>query len=254
MREHGLLNRVLLIYEEAVRRLIGQRELPPEVLADSAGIVRTFIENYHEKNEENYLFPRFEKAGKLVDLVKVLRSQHQAGRRLTESIQQLSTLTAFKNAGDRSTLATTIHKFVRMYRPHEAREDTVLFPALRSIVSAHEFGALGEQFEDKEHELFGAEGFEKMVDKVAGLEKRLGIYDLAQFTPSDHSRQKLALSLPKGANPVPRQRISEERWSAFLAYFATHKVDRAPMAMGPRTPASNSGANFQARLKSPPCR
>jgi hemerythrin-like domain-containing protein len=185
MREHGVLNRVLLIYEEAARRLIGQRELPPEVLADSAGIIRTFIENYHEKNEENYLFPRFEKAGKLVDLVKVLRMQHQAGRRLTESIQQLSTLAAFKNAGDRSTLTTTIHKFIRMYRPHEAREDTVLFPALRSIVSAREFGALGDEFEDKEHELFGADGFEKMVDKVAGLEKKLGIYNLAQFAPSE---------------------------------------------------------------------
>ena len=185
MREHGVLSRVLLIYEEAVRRLIGQRELPPEVLADSAGIIRTFIENYHEKNEENYVFPRFEKAGKLIDLVKVLRIQHEAGRRLTESIQQLSTLAAFKNAGDRSTLTTTIHKFIRMYRPHKAREDTVLFPALRSIVSAHEFGALGEEFEDKEHELFGAGGFEKMVDRVAGLEKKLGIRNLAQFTPSE---------------------------------------------------------------------
>jgi hypothetical protein len=35
----------------------------------------------------------------------------------------------------------------------------------------------------KENELFGQDGFEKMVDRVAGLEKQLGIYDLAQFTP-----------------------------------------------------------------------
>jgi hypothetical protein len=39
------------------------------------------------------------------------------------------------------------------------------------------------QFEPKENQLFGGEGFEKNVDKVAALEKRLGIYDLAQFTP-----------------------------------------------------------------------
>jgi hypothetical protein len=59
----------------------------------------------------------------------------------------------------------------------------VLFPALHQIVSAHEFDALGDDFEKKEHELFGNEGFEGMVVKVAGLEKELGIYDLAQFTP-----------------------------------------------------------------------
>ena len=59
----------------------------------------------------------------------------------------------------------------------------VLFPAFHGIVSAHEFDSLGEDFEKKEDELFGDDGFEKMVDKVAGIEKQLGIYDLAQFTP-----------------------------------------------------------------------
>ena len=38
-------------------------------------------------------------------------------------------------------------------------------------------------FEKKEHQLFGEDGFEKMVDRVASIEKTLGIYDLAQFTP-----------------------------------------------------------------------
>jgi hypothetical protein len=32
-------------------------------------------------------------------------------------------------------------------------------------------------------ELFGDDGFEQMVDRVAGIEKQLGIYDLAKFTP-----------------------------------------------------------------------
>jgi hypothetical protein len=71
-----------------------------------------------------------------------------------------------------------------MYRPHEAREDTVLFPAFRRIVPPKEFDALGEQFEDKEHELFGKEGFEGIVQQVSVLERQLGTYDLDQFTPT----------------------------------------------------------------------
>jgi len=70
-----------------------------------------------------------------------------------------------------------------MYRPHEAREDTVLFPAFRKMVSQHEYDSLGEEFENNEHKLFGEEGFEMMVGKVADIEKKLGIYELAQFTP-----------------------------------------------------------------------
>jgi hypothetical protein len=70
-----------------------------------------------------------------------------------------------------------------MYRPHEAWEDTVLFPALHDIVSPPEYDSLGEELEKKEHELFGEEGFEGMVGQVASLEEALGIYALSQFTP-----------------------------------------------------------------------
>lgn len=42
-----------------------------------------------------------------------------------------------------------------MIRPNEAREDTILFPALKGIVSDHEYDLMGEDFEKKEQQLFG---------------------------------------------------------------------------------------------------
>lgn len=182
MREHGVPKRVLLVYRECLRRMGAREEVPPEALANGAGIIRQFIEDYHEKLEE-YLFPRFRKAGKQVELVDVLAQQHQAGRRLTDVTLRLATAQALRDDGERAQLAEGLEKFIRMYEPHEAREDTVLFPALHKIVSPHEHDALGEEFEKKEHQLFGEDGFERMVDRVAGIERQLGIYDLAQFTP-----------------------------------------------------------------------
>ena len=183
MREHGVLKRVLLIYGEALRRLDAKQDFPPKALADAAGIIRSFVEDYHEKLEEDFLFPRFEKANQLVDLVKVLREQHQAGRRVTDITMRFASLQSLRNESERAQLLNSMRQFIRMYNPHEAREDTVLFPAFRKIVSPHEFDSLGEDFEKKEDELFGEDGFEKVVDKVASIEKRFGIYDLAQFTP-----------------------------------------------------------------------
>jgi hemerythrin-like domain-containing protein len=183
MREHGVLNRVLLVYDEFRRRLSSSRpDLAPALLTDAAGIIRRFIEDYHEKLEEDDLFPRFEKAHREVELVKVLRDQHRAGRRLTEEILHLAG-GRLSGAADRGRLDAALRKFVVMYRPHEAREDTVLFPAIRRIVSPHEYAALGEEFEKKERALFGQDGFEKIVENVAAIEKRLGIYELAKFTP-----------------------------------------------------------------------
>jgi hemerythrin-like domain-containing protein len=183
MREHGVLNRILLIYDEHLRLLAAKQTFDGAVLASAADIIRHFVEEYHEKLEEDFLFPRFRKAGKLVNLVDTLLAQHKAGRELTAQIKELSSIATLKYVSDSEKLADALRAFLRMYRPHEAREDTVLFPAFRSIVSSHEYNALGEDFEKKEDELFGDEGFFKVVDQVAALEKKLGIFDLSRFTP-----------------------------------------------------------------------
>ena len=183
MQEHGLLNRVLLIYDTCRIHLVNKETFPIEALSGSANIIRTFVEDYHEKQEENYLFPRFEKANQLTDLVSVLRQQHQAGRNITDQISSL-TKSSTQTDTENIKLIQLLTVFNTMYRPHEAREDTVLFPAFRKIVSKNEYNSLGEEFEKNEHKLFGEDGFETMVNKVANIEKSLGIYELSKFTPA----------------------------------------------------------------------
>jgi len=182
MQEHGLLKRVLLIYDACRIHLINKESFPIDAVTNAAGIIRTFVEDYHEKQEENYLFPRFQKANQLTDLVQVLLEQHQAGRKVTDQVVQLCK-TINRTDTENQRLIQLLGVFNTMYSPHEAREDTVLFPAFRKLVSKHEYDSLGEEFEKNEQKMFGKDGFETMVNEVAGIEKQLGIYDLSQFTP-----------------------------------------------------------------------
>src|SRR5207247_11119152 len=129
-------------------------------------IIRTFIEDYHEQLEEDYLFPRFEKAKRLTELTQVLRAEHQAGRRVTEQITRLATVQTLKDPRAATTLRDAMHQFVRMYGPHEAREDTVLFPALRTVVSNQEFGALGVGCGKNEDDLLGEHAQEAVVGRL----------------------------------------------------------------------------------------
>lgn len=183
MREHGVLNRVLLVYEAGLQKFARGEDFDAAILVHAASIVHEFIEDYHERNEEQQLFPRFRKAGQMLELVNVLYQQHQAGRRLTDTI--LGLIPASQVPGEsRSRLIANMQSFVAMYRPHEAREDTELFPKLRGIVSAHEFDALAEDFERDERRKFGEDGFERYVARVTAIEQTLGIHDLARFTPA----------------------------------------------------------------------
>jgi hemerythrin-like domain-containing protein len=182
MREHGLLQRMLLIYDTAMMRMSNEETFNPAYISQTATIIRNFIEDYHEKLEEDYLFPRLEKAGKLTGLVNTLRQQHKGGRDLTDQIILLT-----KNEKIREENVEKLLKYMKafnvMYRPHEAREDTILFPAFKQTVSENEYNSLGEDFEKIEHQKFGEGGFETMVGRVAEIEKQIGIFDLNQFTP-----------------------------------------------------------------------
>jgi hemerythrin-like domain-containing protein len=190
MREHGVLSRMLLVYEESARR-IGDPNVDTAaatllvVLRGTSDLAKRFVHEYHESLEEREVFPRLEGAGREVALVGVLRAQHAAGRKTTDRIRALIEQEFPRATKEREELGAQLTAFVRMYRPHEAREDTVLFPAFHGLFEPSDWDRLGEIFEGKEHQMFGPDGFERTVEQVAGYERALGIHDLARFTAPD---------------------------------------------------------------------
>lgn len=182
MREHGLLNRILLIYEEVIHRIDNNDVLLAIQLADALSIMKQFIEEYHEKIEEDYIFPLFEKHNQEVSLIKTLREQHIKGRTITHKLQTL----VAQSIHDKQTINTIkelLHMFIDMYRPHESREDTEVFPLVRSLMTEEEYAALAEICEETEEKIFGENGFELMLKQVESIEKDLGIYVLEHYTP-----------------------------------------------------------------------
>src|SRR5512133_666641 len=181
MREHGIIRRIMIIYETCRSRILNNEQVDPAVLMNSAQIIRKFIEEYHEKLEENYLFPAFDSSNKLTDLVRTLKAQHKAGRTITDQILKFAESARGPQSDQKTNLVSLLDNFNIMYRAHAAREDTVLFPAIRQIMSGKEFRDLGEVFEDQEKSSFGNNGFENTVIKVADIEKCLGIYELEKY-------------------------------------------------------------------------
>jgi hemerythrin-like domain-containing protein len=182
MREHGVLRRILIVYSETARRIRqGPSSGTYEPINKAADLFRQFGENYHEKAlEETYIFPAVSKAGGEASAYPaVLIAQHRRGREITDYI---SAATNGKGPVDTRRLASAMRAFVRMYRAHAAREDTIVFPAWKQTMSEEQLDEMGEKFEDIEHQQFGEDGFEKAVRQIAAIEKQLGLADLSQFT------------------------------------------------------------------------
>ena len=184
MREHGILRRALFIYSESAARLRSNpSEVPPDALQKTAKLFRAFGEDYHERKlEEAHIFPAVKKAaGDSAGLIDILIEQHNRGRDVTDYVLDLSRTAKFAPE-KAASLANALNLMVRMYRPHAAREDTIVFPAWKQILTAKQLDEMNDKFEDIEHEMFGEDGFENAARQIADIETELGLADLAQFT------------------------------------------------------------------------
>lgn len=184
MREHGVLRRILIVYRETAPKLTANPAgVDAAALANAAALFRTFGERYHEQLlEEQHIFPIVRKAGgKGGGLIDTLLAQHARGRAITDYILD-RTKTGRIVSGDGERLAGAMTAFARMYEAHTAREDTVIFPEFKKTIGPKTYHELGEQFEEIEHREFGGDGFDIALDKVSGIERTLGLSDLAAFT------------------------------------------------------------------------
>jgi hemerythrin-like domain-containing protein len=128
-----------------------------------------------------------EAGGDAAGLVDTLLAQHARGREITAYILD-RTRSGKIGTTDAVPMAKTLTAFSRMYEPHTAREDTIVFPAFKQALGQKRYDELGEQFEDIEKREFGGDGFDMALDKVADIERALGTADLAAFTPPPIAR------------------------------------------------------------------
>ncbi|MCA1817807.1 MAG: hemerythrin domain-containing protein [Acidobacteria bacterium] len=184
MREHGVLRRALFVYSETAAKLRANASaFAPDALQKTASLFRAFGEEYHEKKlEEAYIFPAVKQAGgAAAALPDVLVAQHQRGREITDYIISV-TRGAKLGAANAEELARALDAFVRMYRAHAAREDTIIFPAWKQTMTAKQLDEMGDKFEEIEKGQFGEDGYEDAVKQIGDIEGALGLADISQFT------------------------------------------------------------------------
>lgn len=183
MREHGILRRALLVYQESAMKLRHGAGIPPEPLQKTAKLFRAFGEEYHEKRlEEVYIFPAVKKVGGAAGgYADVLIAQHQRGREITDFITA-ATAGPKGLTGNVEAFAGALESLARMYEHHAAIEDTIVFPAWKKTINSEGLDEMNEKFEAIEHEQFGEDGFENALKEITEIEQSLGLIDLGQFT------------------------------------------------------------------------
>ena len=168
MNEHGLLNRILIIFDNYLILSNSKKSDKVKYIADAIKIIKEFIEDFHEKMEEKYIFPCFNNT-KFEDVTKILIQQHIDSRTITSNILELCSLNKIKE------LDNEIKLFIKMYRTHSAREDTLIFRKLRKFITEEEMIKISKIMDEKEDEIFGEKAYDGILQKIIIIEQEFGL-------------------------------------------------------------------------------
>ena len=175
MREHGLINRMLLIYEHIIKVYECTLELDKKNLYKVANLIREFDENYHQKMEEKYIFP-YVKIYYPKEIEQLI-IQHYYTRKITDEI-----LENIDISQSIPRIINLMKTYYYMYIKHEAVEDTVIYQKFKEMLSYKEYIKIGHKLENEEEKMFGFNGFNKILNRVELIEKELDIYSLEKLT------------------------------------------------------------------------
>ena len=142
MDEHRIIEKVLNALEAAA-----SQEVPLEFYERAVEFIVNFADKCHHGKEEERLFPVLEEKGipRHAGPIGCMCDEHQIARGHVRSMRELL------SAGDHAGLRRESLEYVALLRSHIQKEDKVLFPMGRNVLSEGDLEGLRARFDEVEH-------------------------------------------------------------------------------------------------------
>ena len=172
--EHRSISAILHGMEYLVDRVRTRKaKIDPRVFSAMIYYLDTFSERMHHPKEDRYLFKAMRsRGGEAAAVVADLEKEHAAGGEALKRLEQ--SLVRYEEGGDKEfpAFAEAVAKFVREYRDHMQKEESVVFPLAQRILSTADWQAIDRAFEENRDPLAAQRDswdFEKFFDRIVNL-------------------------------------------------------------------------------------
>lgn len=166
--EHRMTEKVLEIVKAEADKLRNDQG-NPKVVEQALDFFSVFTDGCHHQKEEKVLFPMLEARGvsKGGGPTEVMLAEHDRGRGLLAGMKESA------RTGDWQGFHDKTNEYVELMKGHIWKEDDVLYPAARKVLSADDRTSLAEGFERVE-ESVGEGTHERFAAMVHQLETQSG--------------------------------------------------------------------------------
>ncbi len=157
MDEHRIIEKVLTALEAAAAQ-----EVSLEFYERAVDFIANFADKCHHGKEEERLFPVLEEKGipRQSGPIGCMCDEHQIGRGHVRSMRELI------STGDLPGLRRESLEYVALLRSHIQKEDNVLFPMGRNVLSEGDLESLRARFDEVEHGKQCHCHYAKMADEL----------------------------------------------------------------------------------------
>jgi len=172
--EHRSIAAILHGMEYLVERVRTRKaKIDPRVFGAMIYYLDTFSERMHHPKEDRFLFSAMRaRGGEAAAVVADLEHEHAAGGESLRRLEQC--LMRYEEGGDREfpAFADAVARFVREYRDHMHKEESIAFPLAQRVLSASDWQAIDRAFEENRDPLAAerdSRDFEKLFDRIVNL-------------------------------------------------------------------------------------
>jgi len=172
--EHRSIAAILHGMEYLVERIRTRNaKVNPRVFSAMIYYLDTFSERMHHPKEDRFLFQALRsRGGEAATVVADLETEHAAGGDALRRLEQC--LMRYEEGGDKEfpAFAAAVEKFVREYRDHMHKEESIVFPLAQRLLSAADWQAIDRAFEENRDPLAAdrdTRDFKKLFDRIVNL-------------------------------------------------------------------------------------
>jgi hemerythrin-like domain-containing protein len=172
--EHRSIAAILHGMEYLVDRIRARKaKIDPRVFRAMIYYLDTFSERMHHPKEDRFLFSALRnRGGEAATAVADLEREHAAGGNALRRLEQC--LVRYEEGGDREfqAFADAVAKFVREYRDHMHKEESIVFPMAERLLNAQDWQAIDRAFAENRDPLSAdrdTRDFEKLFDRIVNL-------------------------------------------------------------------------------------
>jgi len=157
MQEHRVIEKVLAALDAAAKL-----DVPNEFYEQAIEFVVTYADSFHHAKEEERLFTYLEERGMARDYgpLGVMLSEHDTGRKHIVAMRE------HMEAGDLEALRSESLGFTSLMRDHIAKEDEVLFPMGRAMLTPEEIEEVMVGFDSVSKPTPSLETWEQRADEL----------------------------------------------------------------------------------------